>query len=452
MDASEIQRLTNLDHAHVWHPFTQMQGWLEESPLIIERGQDEFVYDVQGREYIDAISSLWVTIHGHNRPEINAAIKAQVDKICHSTLLGQASPPSIEVAAQLSAIAPGRMPYTFYSDAGSTATEIALKIAYQYHHQTGNPQRGRFAAMNLAYHGDTIGAVSVGGMDLFHGVYRDLLFQAVRLPAPYCYRCELGLDKANCGLACAQKAEEILDREGETLAGLIIEPLVQGAAGIITHPDGYLRRVFEACRRNGILFIADEVAVGLGRTGKMFACEWEDVTPDILCLGKGLSGGYLPLAATMTTQEVFNGFLGKYEEYKTFFHGHTFTGNPVACAAAVASLNLYNTDRTLESLQPKIRQFRELLRELEALEHVGEVRQRGFMAGVELVVDKATRSIHPPEELVPHRVILRAREQGVIIRPLGNVIVLMPILAVRPENLTRIVEVTKDSIRKVTQG
>ena len=286
MDASDIQRLIDLDHAHVWHPFTQMQGWVEEPPLIIERGQDEFIYDVHGKEYIDGISSLWVTVHGHNRSEINTAIKEQVDKICHSTLLGQASPPSIEVAARLSAIAPGEMPYTFYSDAGSTATEIGLKIAYQYQQQTGNKHRNKFAALNLAYHGDTIGAVSVGGMDLFHGVYRDLLFGAVRLPAPYCYRCELGLKPDTCNLACAAKAEEILDREAETLAGLIMEPLVQGAAGIVTHPDGYLRRVYDACQRNNILFIADEVAVGLGRTGKMFACEWENVTPDILCLAK----------------------------------------------------------------------------------------------------------------------------------------------------------------------
>jgi adenosylmethionine-8-amino-7-oxononanoate aminotransferase len=452
MDASDIQRLIDLDHAHVWHPFTQMRGWLEESPLIIDRGQDEFIYDIHGKEYIDGISSLWVTVHGHNRPEINSAIKAQVDKICHSTLLGQASRPSIEVAAYLSTIAPGDMPYTFYSDAGSTATEIGLKIAYQYQQQTNNKQRNKFAALNLAYHGDTIGAVSVGGMDLFHGVYRDLLFDAVRLPAPYCYRCELGLERATCDLACAAKAEEILDQEGETLAGLIIEPLVQGAAGIVTHPDGYLRRVFEACRRNNILFIADEVAVGLGRTGKMFACEWENVTPDILCLGKGLSGGYLPLAATMTTRKVFDGFLGKYEEFKTFFHGHTFTGNPVACAAALASLNLYNTDRTLETLQSKIEKFSDLLSELKSLKHVGEVRQRGFMAGVELVSDRSTKEPFPPEELVPHRVIMHAREQGVVIRPLGNVIVLMPILAVRPENLNRIVEVTGDSIKKITEG
>jgi adenosylmethionine-8-amino-7-oxononanoate aminotransferase len=452
MEASEIRRLIELDQAHVWHPFTQMRGWLEESPLIIERGQDDLIYDVYGKEYIDGISSLWVTVHGHNRPEINAAIKAQVDKICHSTLLGQASPPSIEVAAHLSSIAPGEMPYTFYSDAGSTATEIGLKIAFQYHCQTGNLNRTKFAALNLAYHGDTIGAVSVGGMDLFHGKYRALLFDAVRLPAPYCYRCELGLQRETCDMACAAKAEEILDREGETLAGLIMEPLVQGAAGIVTHPDGYLRRVFEACQRNGVLFIADEVAVGLGRTGKMFACEWENVTPDILCLGKGLSGGYLPLAATLTTRKVFDGFLGKYEDYKTFFHGHTFTGNPVACAAALASLNLYNTDRTLETLQPKIERFTKLLSELKSLEHVGEVRQRGFMAGVELVADKDTREIYPPEDLVPHRVIMHAREQGVVIRPLGNVIVLMPILAVRPENLTRVVEVTAESVRKITEG
>ena len=452
MSEQEQRRLAELDHRFVWHPFTQMKQWLEEPPLIIKRGQGDYIFDVNDNKYIDAISSLWVTVHGHGRPEITQAICDQTAKICHSTLLGQGSPPSIELAARLAEITPAGLNKTFYSDAGATATEIGLKIAFQYCRQTGQTERSRFAALNLAYHGDTIGAVSVGGMDLFHGVYKPLLFDVVRLPAPYCYRCELGLEKESCGLACATRAEEILDREGPTLAGLIIEPLVQGAAGIITHPEGYLTRVAEACKKNGVLLIADEVAVGFGRTGTMFACEHENVTPDVLCLGKGLSGGYLPLAATLATDEVFRGFLGEYNEFKTFFHGHTFTGNPVACAAALANLDVFELDRTLERLQPKIGRLAQGLAPIAELEHVGEVRQRGFMVGIELVENRADKEPYAPNLMIPHRVVLEARRQGVIFRPLGNVIVLMPILSVSDENLERITEVTERAIRMVTEG
>ncbi|MFH1090512.1 MAG: adenosylmethionine--8-amino-7-oxononanoate transaminase, partial [Pseudomonadota bacterium] len=426
--------------------------WREDDPLIIERGQGDFLYDLTGGRYLDGISSLWATVHGHNRPEINQAIKEQVDRVCHTTLLGLASPPSIELAARLARITPAGLTKTFYSDAGAAAVEIGLKMAFQYWRQNGRPERSRLAALNLAYHGDTLGAVSVGGMEAFHGLYKPLLFEAVRLPAPYCYRCELGLDPDSCGLGCAEAAEEILDREGPTLAGLIIEPLVQGAAGIITHPPGYLKRVFEACRRNGVLFIADEVAVGFGRTGSLFACEQEEVTPDILCLGKGLSGGYLPLAATLTTDAIYEGFLGEYDEFRTFFHGHTYTGNPLACAAALASLDLFESDRTVEKLQPKIRQLAEGLSCISELDHVGQVRQRGMMAGIELVEDKAARTGYASGRRIGHRVTLEARARGVILRPLGDVIVLMPILAMTPENLARLLEVVRESILQATQG
>jgi len=452
MKEQAMKRLMTLDHQYLWHPFTQMKGWMEEEAVIIERGRGEFLYDLQGRAYLDGVSSLWVTVHGHGRPEINQAVKDQVDRISHSTLLGLANPASIELAARLAEISPPGLKRTFYSDAGATAVEIALKMAFQYCRQTGSPQRKRFAALNLAYHGDTIGAVSVGGMDLFHTAYRPLLFETVRLPSPYCYRCELEKDPSDCGLACAAAAEKILDREGPTLAALIIEPLVQGAAGMITQPEGYLRRLAAACRRHGVLLIADEVAVGFGRTGTMFACTQEQVAPDLLCLGKGLSGGYLPLAATMTTEEVFNGFLGEYDEFKTFFHGHTFTGNPVACAAGLASLDLFVKDETLKNLQPKIQRLADGLKPISELEHVGQVRQRGFMVGIELVEDKETRKPYPPGLRIGHQVILEARRRGVILRPLGDVLILMPPLAIAPENLDKIVEIAQASIRAVTRG
>ncbi|MEW5725074.1 MAG: adenosylmethionine--8-amino-7-oxononanoate transaminase [Thermodesulfobacteriota bacterium] len=452
MSLREQKRLAELDHQYVWHPFTQMKGWFEEEPLIVARGQGDWLYDVLGRAYLDGVSSLWVTVHGHNRPEINRAIREQAEEISHSTLLGLASPPSIELAARLARITPPGLVKTFYSDSGATAVEIALKIVFQYWRQAGRPERKLFAGLNLAYHGDTLGAVSVGGMELFHGVYRPLLFETIRLPAPYCYRCELKREPETCGLACAAAAEEILDREGATLAGLIIEPLVQGAAGMIVHPAGYLARVAAACRRNGVLLIADEVAVGFGRTGRMFACEWEDVAPDVLCLGKGLTGGYLPLAATLTTKAVFDGFLGEYDEFRTFFHGHTFTGNPVACAAALASLDLFDRDRTLANLPPKIELLAQSLSRLAGRPHVGQVRQRGMMAGIELVEDRATRAPYAPGRRLGHRVILEARRHGVILRPLGDVIVIMPPLSISMENLTRLLEVTEKAILTVTEG
>ena len=452
MDNQDYSRLKKLDHTYVWHPFTQMKGWMEEDPLVIDRGEGDYLFDVEGNRYIDGISSLWVTVHGHGRPEITQAIKDQTDKLCHSTLLGQAGVPSTELAARLAEIAPGGLVRTFYSDAGSTATEIGLKIAFQNRQQTGKTQKTKFAGLNLAYHGDTIGAVSVGGMDLFHAVYKPLLFDVVRLPAPYCYRCELGKSPESCGLACAAAAEEIISRESDTLAGLIIEPLVQGAAGIIAHPEGYLRRVADVCKKNDVLLIADEVAVGFGRTGKMFACEWEGVDPDILCLGKGLSGGYLPLAATMATEEVFNGFLGEFDEFKTFFHGHTFTGNPVACAAALANLDVFETDRTVEKLASKIELFSEKLKNLAEMKHVGQVRQRGLMVGVEIVEDPETKKTYEPGLRVPHRIIMEARKNGLIIRPLGDTLVLMPILSMSDDNLAAVVDITSQAIQTITEG
>lgn len=443
----DTSRLTKLDHQYLWHPFTQMQGWIEEEPVIIARGEGDMLYDTAGREYLDGISSLWVTVHGHNHPVINQAIKDQVDRVSHSTLLGLGNVPAIELAGLLAQITPSSVSKVFYSDAGATAVEIALKMAFQYWQQTGNPERVTFARLKEAYHGDTLGAVSVGGMELFHGAYKPLIFDTVALPCPYCYRCELGLEPETCDLACAEEGARIIASQAHRLAALIIEPLVQGAGGIITHPEGYLARLARACREHDVLLIADEVAVGFGRTGKMFAVEWEDVQPDILCLGKGLSGGYLPIAATVASQRVFDGFLGRHEEFKTLFHGHTFTGNPVAAAASIASLGLFSSERTLERMQPKIEQLKKGLERFKELKIVGQVRQRGMMVGIEMVQDKKTRASFPSQVRMGHRVTLAARERGVIIRPLSDVMVLMPSPSLRPENLDRLLDVTFESIK-----
>lgn len=446
------RELVAADRRHVWHPFTQMQAWMTSDEVVVmERGEGCTLWDTRGRRYLDGISSLWCNVHGHRNPTIDGAVREQLDRVAHTTLLGQANVPSIELAARLAGHAPGELNRVFYSDAGATAVEAAIKIAYQYVHQTTGERRTAFAALGDAYHGDTMGSVSIGGIEVMHGVFDPLRFDTVRLPSPHCYRCPLGLERDSCELACADEAERMLERHAPQLAGLVLEPLVQGAAGIVTHPGGYLSRMRAACSRLGIVLVADEVAVGFGRTGTLFACEQEQVTPDLMCLGKGISGGYLPLAATLATEQVFEAFLGEVDSGRTFFHGHTYTGNQLACAAGLASLDL------LEPLLPELpargERLGELLDEQVApLSHVGQVRRRGTMVGIELVQDRASKRPYPPRERVGHQVIVEARRRGVIIRPLGPVVVLMPALSMRAAELEQLVEVTAAAIRTVTEG
>jgi adenosylmethionine---8-amino-7-oxononanoate aminotransferase len=418
--------LVSADRAFVWHPFTQQRGWEREEPLIIERAQGTDLVDSRGRSYIDGVSSLWCNVHGHRHPRIDAALREQLDQVAHSTMLGLSHPPAIELARRLVEIAPAGLARVFYSDSGSTAAEIALKMAFQYWHQRGETQRTRFLALRDSYHGDTIGSVSVGGIELFHSLYRPLLFDTVKVSPG---------DLA--------EIERLLQTEGGSLAAVIMEPLVQGAAGMLVHPDGYLRGVRELCDRFGVLLVLDEVATGFGRTGTMFACEQEGVSPDLLCLAKGITGGYLPLAATLATEEIYERFLGEFDEFKTFFHGHTYTGNPLACAAALASLDVFEEEQTLERLQPKIELLAELLEPLAAHPAVAEVRRRGFMTGIEL-------GGYPVELRMGHRVTMEARSRGAIIRPLGDVVVLMPPLAISESELRRLVDITAEAIEAAT--
>jgi adenosylmethionine-8-amino-7-oxononanoate aminotransferase len=422
------ESISELDQRHVWHPFTQQQGWAEELPLVIASAEGTDLIDTAGRRYIDGVSSLWCNVHGHRHPRIDAAIAAQLERVAHTTMLGLTHPPGAELAARLAAIAPPGLDRVFYSESGSAAVEIALKMAFQYFQQAGEERRTSFISLTDAYHGDTLGAVSVGGIELFHGKYAPLLFPA-----------------HNCRPGDADGLERILDLHGEETAAVIVEPLVQGAAGIRVQPPGFLRRVRELTEKHGVLLIADEVATGFGRTGTMFACEQERVAPDLLCLGKGLTGGYLPLAATLTTARIHDGFLGAHEEFRTFFHGHTFTGNPLACAAAIASLELFDSEQTLVRLQPKIRLLGELLGDVAAMPEVAEVRGRGFMVGIDL-------GDHDPALRLGHRVTLEARERGAIVRPLGETIVLMPPLAISKADLLRLVAIVADSIRAAVAG
>jgi adenosylmethionine---8-amino-7-oxononanoate aminotransferase len=440
------------DRQYLWHPFTQMQEWEQEEPVIIERGKGSYLFDTEGNRYLDGTSSIWVNLHGHRHPVLDRALNDQRNKVAHSTLLGLSNPPAILLARELVRIAPRGLTRVFFSDNGSTAVEVALKMAVQYWKQT-DPDAGpkhSFVHLKLAYHGDTVGAVSVGNIELFHARFKPLLFPTQAVDPPYCYRCPLNMTFPECRLACLDPVEQVLRDHRGKLAGFIIEPLMQAAAGMITQPTGYLKRIRELCTKYEVLLIADEVATGFGRTGGMFACQQEGVTPDLMAIGKGLTGGYLPLAATLTTEDIYRAFLGKYEEFKTFFHGHSYTGNPLGCAVALANLQVFRKEKTLAKLQSKISLLSRLLKPLRQLPHVGDIRQQGFMVGIELVRDRSTREAYPLETRVGHRVAREAQKRGLLLRPLGHIIVLMPPLSVSANELTRMVAIVSRSIAAVT--
>jgi adenosylmethionine-8-amino-7-oxononanoate aminotransferase len=438
------EKLINLDKQYLWHPFTQMKLWLASEPVVIESGDGFYLIDTEGNRYIDGVSSLWCNVHGHKVKKIDDAIKSQLDKIAHSTLLGLAQTKSIELAEKLIAIAPKNLKKVFYSDSGSTAVEIALKIAYQYFHNKGQ-KRDKFIALGQSYHGDTIGSVSVGGIELFHSIYKPMLFETFFVPAPFPYRFNGSAEQ--CQQFTLNKIEEILKKQSKKIAAVIVEPLVQGAAGVIIHPKGFLKGVRELTKKHNVLLIADEVATGFGKTGKMFACENEQVEPDIMCLAKGITGGYLPLAATLTTQGIFDAFLGESQEFKTFFHGHTYTGNALACAAAIASLELFEENKIIESLPPKINLIAEYLKNIYVLDFVGDVRQCGLMAGIEIVKDKKTKKSFPYEKLIGAKVCAAMRPKGTMLRPLSDVIILMPPVAIDLPLLRKLLDIVYDIIK-----
>ena len=462
LPTDEIAALRRWDADHVWHGFTQMAEYAGLDPLVIERAEGCWLVDIHGRRYLDGVSSLWCNVHGHCRREIDEAVRAQLDRVAHCTLLGSSHVPAIRLARKLVELAPPLavdgppLEHVFFSDSGSTAVEVALKIAFQYWRQRPESQGGprprktRFVALGQAYHGDTLGSVSVGGMELFHQIFQPLLFATIHAPEPFCYRCPLGLVRSECQIDCLASLGRTLADHHEEIAAVIVEPLVQGAAGMIVAPEGYLRGVRDLTRRQDVLLIADEVAVGIGRTGTMFACEQEQVVPDLLCLAKGITGGYLPLAATMANDAVYTAFLGQFADQRTLFHGHTYGGNPLACAAALATLELFETDQTLERLRPRIEQLTRWLARVAALDHVGDVRQRGLMAGIELVRDlRDERAVRLERSGRGTRVPPR-RDEGVLLRPLGNVLVLMPPLAISAAELDLLSGTLERSIREVT--
>jgi adenosylmethionine-8-amino-7-oxononanoate aminotransferase len=441
-----------LDKEHLWHPFTQMRDWMDSPQLVIERGQGVYLFDTKGNRYLDGVSSLWANIHGHRHPALVRAIRQQLTKLDHSTFLGLTNVPAVALAKKLVAVAPRNLTRVFYSDNGSTAVEVALKMSFQFWRQRGKvfARKQKFIAFSNAYHGDTLGSVSLGGVELFHRIFKPLLFKSYKVFYPDCYRCPFGKQPTSCDIYCLKEFEATLKKHHHEVCAVVVEPSIQGAAGMLTTPRGFLKRIETLCREHNVHLILDEVATAFGRTGTMFACEHEQVAPDFLALAKGLSGGTLPLAATLTTRDVFEAFLGEHTDFKSFFHGHTYTGNPLACAAAAANLDLFKSEKTLQQLKPKIAYLKGRLADFWQLQHVGDIRQAGFMVGIELVKDRDSKTPYPAKDRIGHAVVLEARRRGVILRPLGNVIVLMPPLSISRAQLQILLDVTYGSIATAT--
>jgi adenosylmethionine---8-amino-7-oxononanoate aminotransferase len=443
-----LQDLREWDRTIVWHAFTQMAEYV---PFVIERAEGCTLVDIDGRRYLDGASSLWCNIHGHRHPKIDAALREQLDKVAHVTNLGGSNPTSILLAKRLVDLTPPGLNHVFFSDDGATSVEAAIKMALQYWRQKKGVEKSCYLALGDAYHGDTLGCVSVGGIEQFHAAFRPLLFETLRVPAPDSYRTPDGVTQDNLCQYHLDKLEQALAAHCEKIAAVVIEPLVQAAAGMIMHPPGYLRGVRELTRKYDVLMIADEVAVGFGRTGRMFACEHESVSPDLFCIGKGMTGGYLPMAATLATDEIWEAFLGTYAESKTFYHGHTYGGNPLGAAAALATLDVFEEERTLETLPAKTERIDEHLARIARLPHVGDVRRRGMIAAVELVQDAATKAAYPWQQRRGQRVCDYALSEGVWIRPLGNVVVILPPLAISLDQIDRMMGAIERGIPLATQ-
>jgi len=436
MDAYE--RLQKIDKAHLWHPYTQMKDYADRDLLLIDRAEGLMLYDRQGRSYFDTISSWWCIVHGHNHPLIRRAVAEQFDRLEQVLLAGLTHEPIIRLTEKLVALAPPELPRVFYSDNGSTACEVAIKMSLQYWRHTGRQERAAFIGVERGYHGDTIGTMSLGGTPGFHGAFAALLFDSHRIPSPYCYRCPEE-EPGCCSLSCTEPLARLLAEKGRSIAGLIIEPLIQAAGGMIVYPVAYLKRVAKLAREHGIHLIFDEVATGFGRTGTMFALEQAGVVPDFLCLSKGLTGGTLPMAATLTGEEIYAAFYADYADNKTFYHGHTFTGNPLAAAASLGSLQVFETENTLERLPNTVARLHRLMRPFLDLPWVGDLRALGTIVALELVKDKKSKIPFGFEERIGWPIYLRGLEKGLILRPLGNVVYLWLPLSVTDGEMDEIV-------------
>jgi len=445
------EQLLDWDRHHHWHAFTQMA---EYEPLVIERAEGCRLIDIEGNEYLDGVSSIWCNVHGHCHPRIDEAIRQQLDKVAHSTSLGMGNSTTIRLSKRLADLAPGHLEHVFFASDGSSAIEVALKMAFQYWLQREEPcpKKTKYIALGEAYHGDTMGSASVGGIARFHALFEPLLFDVVRVPIPNPQNAPSGMKPDAIAQYFLGQLEQLLQQHHEELAAMVIEPIVQCAAGMVMHPPGYLRGVRELTERYDVLMIADEVAVGFGRTGTLFACEQEEVVPDFLCLAKGITGGYLPLSATITHEKIWNAFLGPFTEQKTLYHGHTYSGNPLAAAAAIATLDLFEEEQTLEKMKPKIARLDEHLCRLAEHPHLRNVRQRGLLGAMELVQDKETGTVYPWAERRGQQVCNETLRRGVWLRPLGNEVYVMPPLAISIEELDQIMEAVEAGIEVATSA
>jgi len=444
------QELIRLDRAHVWHPCTQEKDHEAFPPIVIERGEGVYLYDMQGKSYIDGVSSWWVNLFGHNHPRLNRALQEQTHKIAHHIFAGFTHRPAIELASRLCALAPGDLNRVFFADNGSAAVEVALKMSFQYWQQVGITQKTRFVSLREAYHGETLGALSVSGCELYREIYRPILLAGFQVAGPDCYRCPYGLSRESCQAECIAPLEELLSEEHEQVAGVIVEPLIQCAGGMRIYPPVYLQQLRRLCDRYAVHYIADEIAVGFGRTGRLFANEHAGVAPDFLCLSKGITGGYLPLSVTLTTDEIYRAFYDDYVTLKAFLHSHSYTGNPLACALAVEVLNIFEEERILEGMDDNFQVLDRWRERFENLDHVGEFRRCGMVAAVELVADRQTRTPYPWQERRGYQAFRHALERGALLRPLGNTLYFMPPLTIRPEELETLLTIAYEAALKVT--
>lgn len=441
------EQLSKIDLQYIWHPCSQMKDYETLPPIVIDHGKGVYLYDKNGKRYLDVVSSWWCNLLGHCNEKISARMKQQLDKLEHVIFANFTHEPAIQLCERLVQILPKGLCKFNFSDNGSAAIECALKMAFQYQYQTGHPEKKRFMALSEGYHGETIGALSVGGLDLYAEIYKPMLMDIVRVEAPDCYRCPYGECRDTCQCECFQQAEEALSKYGQEIAAFIMEPLVQGSAGMRIYPPLYLKKLREACDRYGVLLIADEIATGFGRTGKLFACDHAGITPDILCMSKGLTGGYLPMAITVTTQEIYDAFYDDYNKGKAFMHSHTYSGNPLACSAALAVQDILEEEQILEHAAQRADYLHEqLMNALGDHPNVGEIRHIGLINGIELVADRKTKTPFPSEDRVGYQIYKRALQEGVIFRPLGDVIYFNPPLIIKEEEINEAVAVCKKVI------
>ncbi len=437
------------DLKYIWHPYTQMKDCQKLLPILIDKAKGVKLYDDKGKFYYDTISSWWCNVHGHNHPKIKQAIKKQLNSFEHVLFAGFTHKPAIALAEKLIQLTPGNLRKVFFSDNGSTSVEVALKMSFQYWQGIGRKKRKKFVSLDYAYHGDTIGAMSVSGVDLFNAVFKPLFFQSFKVPSPYCYRCPMGKQRTNCNIDCVKPLENLLNNKSEEICAVILEPLVMAAGGMIIYPKEYLNKVRELTKKYGVHLILDEVATGFGRTGKMFACEHAGVKPDFMCLSKGITSGYMPLGATLTTEKIYRAFYADYEKKKTFYHGHTYTANPLACSAAIASLEVFKQENTLSGIRKIIPLLRSEFEKMRVLPYVGDVRTLGMIGAVELVKDKQKKKPFKFEERIGLKIYKEGLKRNILLRPLGNIIYLFLPLSIKKKEILYVLSNCYKVIEKV---